>query len=138
MVPLVTQPTSLVALIDLHSGPHDAPVQQGDGRDPPGQGRQVGEVPVHIPDKGPVLALQGGPADEITLLGGEAHGELGQGHGEDGDLAAVGGNAHLVAVQGEDASMRRVSRAPRPAGRAPSSTSRFHSHTASSLRTYTS
>ena len=48
-----------------------------------------------------MLALQGGAADEITLLGGEAHGELGQGHGEDGNLAAVGGNAHLVAVQGE-------------------------------------
>ena len=91
----------LVASIDFHPSPHDAPVQQGDGGDPPGQGRHVGEVPVHIPDKGPVLALQGGPADEIALLGGEAHGKLGQRHGEDGDLAAVGGGAHLVAVQGE-------------------------------------
>ena len=40
--------------------------------------------------------------------------------------------------RGKEASIRRVSRAPRPAGRAPSSTSRFHSHTTSSLRTYTS
>ena len=91
----------LVASIDFHPSPHDAPVQQGDGGDPPGQGGHVGEVPVHVADKCLVLTLQSGAADEIPLLGGEAHGKLGQRHGEDGDLGAVGGNAHLVAVQGE-------------------------------------
>ena len=88
-------------LVDLHAAAHDAAVQQGDGRDLPGQDGQVAEIPVHMSDKGLVLLLQRGTADEVALLGGKADGELGQGHGENGNLAAVGGGAHLMAVQGQ-------------------------------------
>ena len=91
----------LVALVDGHAGPHDALVQQGDGHDPPGQVRQIGEVPVHHPLEDLVLLLQGLPADKGALLLREADGEFGQGHGKNGDLLPLGVQAHLVAVQGQ-------------------------------------
>ena len=91
----------LVALIDLHTGTHDAAIQQRDRRDLPGQDAQVAEVTIHVPDEGLVLLFQRLAADEVALFGGKADGELGQGHGKNGDLAAIGGAAHLVAVQGQ-------------------------------------
>ena len=53
-------------------------------------------------------------------------------------ISVPSGQAQLMAVE-RHACFRRsgVSRAPRPAGRAPSSTRRFHSHTASWLGTQT-
>ena len=66
-----------------------------------GRTRQVAEVTIHMPDEGLVLLFQRRAADEVALFGGKADGELGQGHGENGDLATVGGGAHLVAVQGQ-------------------------------------
>ncbi len=88
-----------IALIDLHARPHDAAIQQRDGGDLPGQAGHVGKVTIHVLHKVSVLLLQRGAADVIALLFREADGELGQRHGENGDLAAVGGGTHLVAVQ---------------------------------------
>ncbi len=48
----------LLAPVDGHTGPHDAPVQQGDGLDAAGQGGAVGEVPVHDAPEGVKLLLQ--------------------------------------------------------------------------------
>ena len=91
----------LAVLVDLHTGTHDAAIQQGDGRDLPGQDAQVAEIAIHMLDEGLMLLFQRGAADEVALLGGKADGKLGQGNGENGDHAAVRGSAHLVAVQGQ-------------------------------------
>ena len=90
-----------VALIDLHTGAHDAAIHQCDGRDLPGQTGHIGEVAIHVSLEVALLLFQRGTADVVALLGGEADGELGQRHGEDGDLTAVGGGTHLMAVQGQ-------------------------------------
>ena len=89
----------LAALIDLHTRPHDAAIQQRDGSDLPGQAGHIGEVTIHVLYKASVLLFQRGTSDVIALLLGEADGELGQRHGKDGDLAAVGSSAHLMTVQ---------------------------------------
>ena len=66
-----------------------------------GQHGQVPEIPIQDGLVGLRLLFQGRPAHIIALLLREAHGKLGQRHSENGDLAAIWGQAHLMAVKGQ-------------------------------------
>ena len=90
-----------VPSVNLHAGPHHAPIQQGDGLDALGQHGQIPEIPIQDGLVGLRLLFQGRPAHIIALLLREAHGKLGQRHSENGDLAAIWGQAHLMAIKGQ-------------------------------------
>ena len=109
----------LLAPVDRHPGPHNAPAQKGDRADAPGQHGEVGEIPVHDAPIGGILRFQGAAAHVIPLLLREAHGEFGHRNGKHGDLLPLRVGAQLVAVEGKPRLQTQGVPGPQPRGLRP-------------------
>ena len=104
------------AFINLHTCPHDAPVNQGDGLNAPGQDAVAAEVPVHNALVGFILLAQRPAPNKFSLLRGKAHRKSGQRNRKNGHGLAAGIQPHFVPIKRQGGFQPECIPRPQPGG----------------------